>query len=299
MMVLFSFEVDTLEVMLRDSIDLLDRLFLVEAETTHKGKQKPLVWEQVRSEERFEFVPAGKVEPVVVRAGQVEPEGPDRDIWYMEDLQTRLGLDAVKAWAARPAGLAPDDLFISANVDEVLSRSALQLLRWCDPAGPLLSGALWMPLGDLGRAHRSDFPVQGRPHTYGLPTVYRWESVASGQLDGSRLQVKFPLVNRGPRDQYVAGGVHLTHPAFLPTALLKELSATESQGWLSLAFLTTASLADLAREQEALYTLENKPFWRDASDPVRNATDVEQYIPWWLACNPDRFPYWYGRPDPR
>ena len=30
-----------------------------------------------------------------------------------------------------------------------------------------------MPLGDLGRAMRSDFPVVGRPHSYGLPTIYR------------------------------------------------------------------------------------------------------------------------------
>ena len=35
-----------------------------------------------------------------------------------------------------------------------------------------------MPLGDLGRAMRSDFPVVGRPHSYGLPTIYR-----SGQTD--------------------------------------------------------------------------------------------------------------------
>ena len=24
-----------------------------------------------------------------------------------------------------------------------------------------------------------------------------------------------------------------------------------------------------------------------------------RYIPWWLACNPQRFPYWFGQPDPR
>ena len=37
MMILFGFEVDIMEIMLRDSLDLLDRLFVVEAEDTHKG----------------------------------------------------------------------------------------------------------------------------------------------------------------------------------------------------------------------------------------------------------------------
>ena len=37
MMVLFAFEVDVLEILLRDSLDLLDKLFIVEAEVTHKG----------------------------------------------------------------------------------------------------------------------------------------------------------------------------------------------------------------------------------------------------------------------
>ena len=67
------------------------------------------------------------------------------------------------------------------------------------------------------RALRSDFPVHGRPHTFGLPTIYRclekksyfeyslqyflptywyslrWGAVASGKLDGSRLQVDWVL----------------------------------------------------------------------------------------------------------
>ena len=24
-----------------------------------------------------------------------------------------------------------------------------------------------------------------------------------------------------------------------------------------------------------------------------------RYIPWWLQCNPERYPYWFGKPDPR
>ena len=78
----------------------------------------------------------------------------------------------------------------------------------------------------------------------------------------------------------------------------QEVSATEAQGWLSTDWLSTANIEQLNKvvfeylqfstgihndlhcpshqEQEALFTLENKPFWRDASDPIQNATDVEK-----------------------
>ena len=26
---------------------------------------------------------------------------------------------------------------------------------------------------------------------------------------------------------------------------------------------------------------------------------MEPYVPWFLACNPHRFPYWFGKPEPR
>ena len=34
-------------------------------------------------------------------------------------------------------------------------------------------------------------------------------------------------------------------------------------------------------------------------DPVKEVEDMEPYVPWFLACNPHRFPYWFGKPEPR
>ena len=34
-------------------------------------------------------------------------------------------------------------------------------------------------------------------------------------------------------------------------------------------------------------------------DPLSSSPDVEPHIPWFLACNADRYPYWFGKPDPR
>ena len=58
-MLLFSFEVtpvsllilaqvDTLEIHLRETADLVDHYFLVEATITHKGENKPILWERLR-----------------------------------------------------------------------------------------------------------------------------------------------------------------------------------------------------------------------------------------------------------
>lgn len=44
-----------------------------------------------------------------------------------------------------------DDLLISADVDEVISRSALMKLKHCQVKEDVISAALWMPLGNLNR----------------------------------------------------------------------------------------------------------------------------------------------------
>ena len=32
---------------------------------------------------------------------------------------------------------------------------------------------------------------------------------------------------------------------------------------------------------------------------MEQVTDMKMYVPWFMGCNPDRFPYWYGKYDPR
>ena len=83
-------------------------------------------------------------------------------------------------------------------VFKVLSREALHKLRWCKTTHPVLSGALWMPIGRFSTIHflvfflcisicpknlnrfdlalRTDRPVVGRPHAWSLPTIYRFGS---------------------------------------------------------------------------------------------------------------------------
>ena len=43
----------------------------------------------------------------------------------------------------------------------------------------------------------------------------------------------------------------------------------------------------------------DKQCWLANSDNRNNVTDVEMFVPWFLSCNPHRYPYWIGRHDQR
>ena len=61
----------------------------------------------------------------------------------------------------------------------------------------VLSGAIWMPLGRLDTAMKTDFPVKckkkvigehmktihlsGKPHSFGQPTIYRLSDILNGR----------------------------------------------------------------------------------------------------------------------
>ena len=47
------------------------------------------------------------------------------------------------------------------------------------------------------------------------------------------------------------------------------------------------------------YKLEYSPEFQTRLDHVSKVSDVEQFIPWFLQCNPKRFPYWFGEHDSR
>ena len=217
--------------------------------------------------------------------------------FYAEWLQTDTGVSRVKDWAAATS-LNEDSIFISADVDEVLSREALLRLRWCETEARTLTGALWTPLGNLNQATRVRWPAEGRQHAWAQPTIFTWGDIASGAEDGRRgFGSAFGKVGA-----HVLGGTHLTATSFLPNAILKEVTATEAlwyPGYLNTGFLLTATREKLDREQAAIYNLEDNTCWRDVTDTLEQSTDVEHYVPWFLSCNPVRFPYWFGQADPR
>ena len=307
-MLLISFEGDTLEIALQESHDVVDFIFLVESTRTHspKGKEgrstKPLMWEALRHTERFRFVSKDKLFYIVVDDVDIQKAvaaGED-DIWSVEALQTIVGVQKIKNWANSTSALDDNDIFISGDVDEVIRRDTLNQMKWCELSDTLFSGALWMPLGNLDMAYRTDHSAPDLPYTYTLPTVFTWRVIASGEDDGRRKFSTQLQEARGASWKFVKGGVHLTNPAFVPNQILKQLSGTEYDG---IAEIKNYTIEDIDKEQAFYYSLESQPAWKKRQVRLNELDQTYsgwlEYVPWFLKCNPKRYPYWFGNTDQR
>ena len=127
------------------------------------------MWDLIKQTDRFNFVNQSKIEHVMFYADLQ----PGTNIWHYEDGQTMsgyssfkyllqnqliniyLGVSAVKRWASvTDEVISPDDILISADVDEVLSQDALLHLQYCHLVTAVISGAIVMPMGNLEMAFR-------------------------------------------------------------------------------------------------------------------------------------------------
>ena len=148
-----GFEIDTLEILLREEEDVVDFIFIVESMRIHFNRQnngsrvrKPLVWDKLKFTERFNFLNLSKVIHIVVdeidmMSGMDEEdrdsEGSD---WAMEYYQNELGLARALEWIDQTDEIHDDDIFIVGHSDEVLSRDSLQQLKWCELSSPVIRG---------------------------------------------------------------------------------------------------------------------------------------------------------------
>ena len=98
--------------------------------------------------------------------------------------------------------------------------------------------------------------------------------------------------------------MHLTNPAFLPWAILKEISGTENGQTLKNIHMHDITLEEMNRQQvnfyktelkttslllqSLLYLLAGRPKWRGKTDPINEVNDVSKQLPWFLECNPSR-----------
>ena len=92
----------------------------------------------------------------------------------------------------------------------------------------------------------------------------------------------------------------MTNPSFLPNALLKGITATSYKKMKVPGFYNqNHKLADLDQIQDRIFALSNHAKLLKRIDKAIEISDVSTELPWWLACNPACFPYWFGKPDPR
>nr|GMD97134.1 Beta-1,4-mannosyl-glycoprotein 4-beta-N-acetylglucosaminyltransferase [Ipomoea batatas] len=118
--VLFSNEVDMLNLRWKELYPYVTEFVLLESNSTFTGLPKPLYF--ARNRKNFTFV-----EPRLTY-GQVPGRFKRGENPFVEEAYQRLALD----YLLKQAGIQDDDLLIMSDVDEIPSRHTINLLRWCD-----------------------------------------------------------------------------------------------------------------------------------------------------------------------
>ena len=155
-----------------------------------------------------------------------------------EKIATQKVVDIVKS----SQSLDDEDVLIFSDLDEMISRGALHHLRHCQLHSDVLSVAITMPMGNLDKAFITDFPVPGKPHSFGRATVVKWKLIGSGAHQGGR---GVPQAD----GFHVTGGVHLTAFSYVAFVLLKDLTATEYTGSADVSFLQNLNLTQIDQYQ--------------------------------------------------
>ncbi|KAI3731441.1 hypothetical protein L1987_62629 [Smallanthus sonchifolius] len=124
--VLFSNELDLLTIRWHELYPYVNEFILLESNSTFTGFPKPLVFSSHR--DRFKFV-----EPRLTY-GMIPGRFQKGENPFVEEAYQRLALDHL----IKKAGIEDDDLLIMSDVDEILSRHTINLLRWCDDIPPAL-----------------------------------------------------------------------------------------------------------------------------------------------------------------
>ncbi|CAH9108435.1 unnamed protein product [Cuscuta europaea] len=118
--VLFSNEVDILNIRWQELNPYVTEFVLLESNSTFTGLPKPLHFAINRKS--FDFVESR------LTYGQAPGRFRTGENPFIEEAYQRLALD----YLLKQAGIQDDDLLIMSDIDEIPSRHTINLLRWCD-----------------------------------------------------------------------------------------------------------------------------------------------------------------------
>eukprot|EP01018_Ginkgo_biloba_P031137 Gb_23410 [translate_table: standard] len=119
--VLFSNELDMLEIRWQELLPLVTKFVILESDKTFTGLPKPLFFANNRG--RFEFADPKVVYGMLPGRQLLPGEDP-----FVLETEHRVSLDRL----LREAGIWYGDLLIMSDVDEIPSPHTINLLRWCD-----------------------------------------------------------------------------------------------------------------------------------------------------------------------
>lgn len=127
--IIFSNELDLLEVRWRELNPYVFKFVILEANTTFTGIPKPLFFDENR--QRFSFA-EGKIAHGV-SPGRIGSYRSHDEAFKLEAQQRGLMNNLL-----RNAGIATGDLVIMADTDEIPSHYTVKLLQWCDGIPPVV-----------------------------------------------------------------------------------------------------------------------------------------------------------------
>jgi beta-1,4-mannosyl-glycoprotein beta-1,4-N-acetylglucosaminyltransferase len=119
--IIFSVELDLLEVRIRELWDVVDTFIILESNATFTGKTKPLTFNEHKKD--FDFAKE-KILHVMIDQYELPPgEGP----FYNEGKMREAMNDALMS-----GGVRTGDLVLMSDVDEIIRAKTLLLLKMCD-----------------------------------------------------------------------------------------------------------------------------------------------------------------------
>lgn len=161
--IIFSNELDMLEVRWRELHPYVSKFVILESNTTFTGIPKPLFFASNRA--RFAFA-EDKIAHGVF-SGRAADRGSHKDPFVLESEQR----GAMNGLLHR-TGISNGDLLIMSDTDEIPSPHTIKLLQWCDEVPPVLHLELRHYM------YSFEFPVdysswRATAHIYGPWTQYR------------------------------------------------------------------------------------------------------------------------------
>lgn len=155
----------------------------------------------------------------------------------------------------------------------------------------------------IDEAFRPDWPVPGNPWTLGDPTYWTVAAATDFGQDGT----KYPSRMRGTSGKFLLGGIHMTDNWHLPFIMAKLIACTEcadNAAHLIRKLATffqegNATMESLWEIDKALDRSQPLKSWIPKVPNIREALGAAYYLPWFLRCNPERYPSWYGKQDNR
>jgi beta-1,4-mannosyl-glycoprotein beta-1,4-N-acetylglucosaminyltransferase len=118
--IIFSVELDLLEVRIRELWDVVDKFVILESNATFTGKPKELTFNDHKVQ--FEFA-ASKIHHVMINQYELPPgEGPFYNEGKMREAMNQALVDA---------GVKTGDMVLMSDVDEIIRAKTLLVLKQC------------------------------------------------------------------------------------------------------------------------------------------------------------------------